>query len=100
MTRIVATAADYDFNVAAHAHGAEGMKRAVRAGVRSIEHGTYMDEATADLMKKRGTAFVPTMSAMKWLARKAMEEDELPEEIRSKPMSPCEPYEARTCRTG
>ena len=39
---IISTAADYDFHVAAHAHGSEGMKRAIRAGARSIEHGTYM----------------------------------------------------------
>ncbi|MFX7098664.1 amidohydrolase family protein, partial [Acinetobacter baumannii] len=41
---IVSTAKDYGFKVAAHAHGAEGMKRAVLGGVSSIEHGTYMTE--------------------------------------------------------
>ncbi|HET9469118.1 MAG TPA: amidohydrolase family protein, partial [Vicinamibacterales bacterium] len=46
---IVAIAKDYGFRVAAHAHGAEGMKRAVRAGVASIEHGTYMDAETIAL---------------------------------------------------
>ena len=48
---IVETAADYDMHVAAHAHGAEGMIRAVRAGVRSIDHGSIMDEETMNLMK-------------------------------------------------
>jgi len=43
---IVSTAKDYGFKVAVHAHGAEGMKRAIRAGVNSIEHGTYMDDET------------------------------------------------------
>ena len=50
---IVATARDYGMPVAAHAHGTEGMYRAVEAGVDSIEHGTYMDERTMKLMKKK-----------------------------------------------
>jgi imidazolonepropionase-like amidohydrolase len=49
---IVKTANDYDFHVAAHAHGAEGMKRAIRAGVHSIEHGTFLDAEAMALMKK------------------------------------------------
>src|SRR6201991_4177028 len=52
---IVETAKDYGFRVAVHAHGAEGMKRAIRAGVNSIEHGTYMDEEAMDLCKQHGT---------------------------------------------
>lgn len=48
--------------VAAHAHGDEGAARAVRAGVRSIEHGTFMSDATLDLMKERGTYLVPTLT--------------------------------------
>src|SRR5262252_7371952 len=50
--------------VAAHAHGDEGASAAVRAGVRSIEHGTYLSDATLSLMKARGTFFVPTISVL------------------------------------
>jgi imidazolonepropionase-like amidohydrolase len=60
---IVETAKDYGFKVAVHAHGAEGMKRAIRAGVNSIEHGTLMDEEAIDLFKKYGTWYVPTLMA-------------------------------------
>ena len=60
---IVATAKDYGFKVAAHCHGAEAMKRAVRAGVNSIEHGTYMDDEVMQLMKQHGTYYVPTITA-------------------------------------
>ena len=81
---IVETAADYDMHVAAHAHGAEGMKRAVRAGVRSIEHGTLMDEETMDLMKERGTYYVPTISAGEFVAEKAKVDGYYPEIIRPK----------------
>ena len=81
---IVETAADYDMHVAAHAHGAEGMKRAVRAGVRSIEHGTLMDEETMNLMKERGTYYVPTISAGEFVAEKAKVDGYYPEIIRPK----------------
>ena len=81
---IVETAADYDMHVAAHAHGAEGMKRAVRAGVRSIEHGTLMDDETMELMKERGTYYVPTISAGEFVAEKAMVDGYYPEIIRPK----------------
>lgn len=60
---IVATAKDYGFQVAVHAHGAEGMKRAIRAGVNSIEHGTNMDEEAIGLFKQFGTWYVPTLTA-------------------------------------
>lgn len=60
---IVETAKDYGFKVAAHAHGAEGMKRAIRAGVNSIEHGTLMDDEAIELFKKYGTWYVPTITA-------------------------------------
>jgi imidazolonepropionase-like amidohydrolase len=62
---IVETARDYGFTVAAHAHGVEGMKRAIRAGVTSIEHGTFMDEETMALAKQYGTWYVPTIIAGK-----------------------------------
>jgi imidazolonepropionase-like amidohydrolase len=50
--------------VAAHAHSAQGMKNAIRAGAQSIEHGTLMDEEAAGLMKTHGTVMVPTLSAL------------------------------------
>jgi imidazolonepropionase-like amidohydrolase len=68
---IVETAHDYGFKVAAHCHGAEAMKRAVRAGVNSIEHGTLMDEEVMQLMKQHGTYFVPTITAGKSVADSA-----------------------------
>jgi imidazolonepropionase-like amidohydrolase len=68
---IVETAKDYGFKVAAHAHGAEGMKRAIRAGVTSIEHGTFMDDEAIELFKKYGTWLVPTIIAGKSTADSA-----------------------------
>lgn len=68
---IVETAHDYGLKVAAHAHGTEGMKRAVEAGVDSIEHGTFMNDEIIALMKRHGTYYVPTMSAGKFVAEKA-----------------------------
>jgi imidazolonepropionase-like amidohydrolase len=81
---IVRTASDYGFHVAAHAHGAEGMKRAVRAGVRTIEHGTYMDEETMRLMKERGTYYVPTILAGVTVAERAQIDGYFPPIIRPK----------------
>ena len=60
---IVRTAADLGTPVMAHAHGAEGIKRAVRAGVRSIDHGTFLDEECIELMLEHGTWLVPTLTA-------------------------------------
>jgi imidazolonepropionase-like amidohydrolase len=57
---IVQEAARHGVKVAAHAHGTEGIKAAVRAGVASIEHGSMIDDEAADLMKRRGTYLVPT----------------------------------------
>nr|WP_314862185.1 amidohydrolase family protein [uncultured Undibacterium sp.] len=68
---IITTAKDYGFRVAAHAHGNEGIKRALRAGVDSIEHGTYMDDEAIALFKKMGAWYVPTISAGKFVAEKA-----------------------------
>jgi imidazolonepropionase-like amidohydrolase len=62
---IVETAKDYGMPVAAHAHGAEAIKRAIRAGVTSIEHGTMMDDEAIALFKKYGTWYVPTIIAGK-----------------------------------
>lgn len=68
---VVSTAKDYGYRVAAHAHGAEGMKRAIRAGVSSIEHGTFMDDEVIALMKEKGTYYVPTITAGKSVADSA-----------------------------
>ena len=84
LAAIVSTARDYGFKVAAHAHGAEGLKRAVRAGVQTIEHGTYLDDEGFALMKKNGTWLVPTISAGKYVAERAKEPGFFPEIIRVK----------------
>jgi len=68
---ITSTAADYGMHVAAHAHGDEGMRRAVLGGVKTIEHGTYMSDETMDLMKKMDCYLVPTITAGKEVAEKA-----------------------------
>ncbi len=60
MKAIVDEAKRHDVYVAAHAHGAKGIKNAIRAGVRSIEHGSLLDEQGIKLMKHYGTYFVPT----------------------------------------
>jgi imidazolonepropionase-like amidohydrolase len=52
---------------AAHAHGAEGAKRAIRAGIDSIEHGTFLDDEALEMMKQRGTYLVPTLMAVQGL---------------------------------
>ncbi len=68
---ITSTAADYGMHVAAHAHGDEGMQRAVLGGVKTIEHGTYMSEETMNLMIKMNCYLVPTITAGKEVAEKA-----------------------------
>lgn len=68
---VIAAAHDYGFAVAAHAHGAEAIRRAVIAGVDSIEHGTFMDDADMKLMKEHGTWYVPTIIAGDYVAQKA-----------------------------
>ena len=81
---IVGIAADYGLRVAAHAHGTEGMKRAVLAGVASIEHGTYMDREVMRLMRDRGTYYVPTILAGNWVAEKAEIDGFFPALVRPK----------------
>ena len=76
---IVKTAKDYGFHVAAHAHGDEGMQRAVRAGVKTIEHGTLMSEETMDLMKQMNAYLVPTITAGKEVTENAQIEGYYPE---------------------
>ncbi|WP_036822529.1 metal-dependent hydrolase family protein [Polaribacter sp. Hel1_85] len=65
------TAKDYGMHVAAHAHGDEGMQRAIIGGVKTIEHGTYMSDETMELMKKHDAYLVPTITAGKEVAEKA-----------------------------
>jgi imidazolonepropionase-like amidohydrolase len=75
------TAKDYGMIVAAHAHGDEGMQRAVIGGVTTIEHGTLMSEKTMDLMKQYGTFYVPTIIAGKEVANNAKTKGYYPEII-------------------
>jgi imidazolonepropionase-like amidohydrolase len=83
---VVQTAAMAERKVAAHAHGNEGIKTAIRAGVASIEHGSMLDDEAIRLMKQHGTYLVPTMMAFEavvtgakngrlapWSAKKALE---------------------------
>jgi imidazolonepropionase-like amidohydrolase len=67
---VVATAHDYGFTIAAHAHGAESIRRAVIGGVDSIEHGTFMDDQDMKLMKQYGTWYVPTIIAGDFVAKR------------------------------
>ena len=71
VNEIVKTAKEYGMVVAAHAHGKEGMKRAIKAGVQTIEHGSFMDKETALLMKQYNTYLVPTLSAGRFVEEKA-----------------------------
>lgn len=84
IAEIVRTARDYGYKVAAHAHGKEGMKRAILAGIDSIEHGTYMDEEIFKLMKQKGTWYVPTVSAGKFVGEKAKVDGYYPQIVRPK----------------
>lgn len=87
MRAIVETATDYGMRVAVHAHGKEGMLRAVRAGVASIEHGTFMDDEVMALMKSHGTYYVPTISAGEFVAEMARVDGYFPEVVRPKAAS-------------
>ena len=84
---VVRAAKDYGMWVAVHAHGAEGMKRAVIAGVDSVEHGTFMTEEVMDLMIKNGTYYVPTISAGEFVAEKAKIDNYFPDIVRPKAAS-------------
>jgi imidazolonepropionase-like amidohydrolase len=87
MRAVVLTAKDYNFRVAVHAHGAEGIKRALRAGVDSIEHGTYMDDECIKLFKQHDAWYVPTLSAGKFVAEKAQIADYFPPAVRPKALA-------------
>lgn len=84
LTAVIETAADYGMHVAAHTHGAEGMRRAVAAGIHSIEHGTYMTDEIMAMMIERGTWYVPTISAGRFVAEKAEVEGYFPPVVAAK----------------
>lgn len=81
ITAICKTAKDYGMNVAAHAHGDEGMQRAILGGVKTIEHGTLMSDETMELMKKHDVYLVPTITAGKSVSEKAKIPNYYPEVI-------------------
>jgi imidazolonepropionase-like amidohydrolase len=81
---VVAASRDYGFTVAAHAHGAEGIRRAIVGGVDSIEHGTYMDDADMKLMKEHGTWLVPTIIAGKYVEEQANKPGVFPPQVAAK----------------
>jgi imidazolonepropionase-like amidohydrolase len=81
---IVQTAKDYGMTVAVHAHGKEGMRRAILAGVDSIEHGTYMDKEIIKLMRKHDVYYVPTILAGNFVAEKAKIDGYFPDIVRPK----------------
>jgi len=85
---VVEEAATKNVPVQAHAHGDEGAAAAVRAGVRSIEHGTYLSDATLALMKARGTFFVPTYTTVIDLAEPGGDYDLAALQIRGRHMLP------------
>jgi imidazolonepropionase-like amidohydrolase len=68
LNAIVDEAHALKLKTAAHAHGAEGAKRAIRAGIDSIEHGSFLDDEALNLMKQRGTYYVPTLMAAQGLS--------------------------------
>ncbi|MEN8186903.1 MAG: amidohydrolase family protein [Bacteroidota bacterium] len=78
---ISTTAKDYGMHVAAHAHGDEGMQRAILGGVKTIEHGTLMSEKTMEMMKENNVFLVPTISAGKEITEKAKIKGFYPEMI-------------------
>jgi imidazolonepropionase-like amidohydrolase len=69
---------------AAHAHGAEGAKRAIRAGIDSIEHGSFLDDQALDLMKQKGTYYVPTLMAVEGLSEQIAKGVPIPPAIKVK----------------
>ncbi len=81
---ITDTAKDYGMLTAAHAHGDEGMQRTVKGGIKTIEHGSYMSEATMDLMKQYDSYLVPTITAGKQVTEKAKVPGYFPEVVAQK----------------
>jgi imidazolonepropionase-like amidohydrolase len=78
MAMIVETATDLGFHVAAHAHGDDGMRRAVLAGVKTIEHGTFMSDEPMELMIEKNAYYIPTITAGMAVANFAEEEGYYP----------------------
>jgi imidazolonepropionase-like amidohydrolase len=87
LAAVVSTAHDYGMKVAAHAHGAEGIKRAVRNGIDSIEHGTFLDDEGIRLMKEKGTHYVPTISAGRFVYEQARDPGYFPAIVRPKALA-------------
>lgn len=81
---IVKTATDLGVRVAAHAHGDEGIRRAILAGVSSVEHGTFMSDSTMELMLQHGTWYVPTLTAGWAVTDSAQVKGFFPEVVREK----------------
>ena len=81
---VVAAAHDYGYRVAAHAHGAEAIRRALNAGVDSIEHGSFMDDEDIRLFKKTGAWYVPTLTAGHWVLEKSKIENFFPAQVSAK----------------
>ncbi len=87
LAAVISTAHDYGMKVAAHAHGSEGIKRAVRNGIDSIEHGTFMDDEAIRLMKEKGTHYVPTISAGRFVYQQAQDPTYFPAIVRPKALA-------------
>lgn len=81
---ITETAKDYNMLTAAHAHGDEGMRRAILGGIKTIEHGTLMSEETMDLMVKHNTFLVPTITAGKEVTENAKKPGYFPDVVAKK----------------
>lgn len=84
---VVDTAKDYGMKVTVHAHGKEGMLRAIEAGVDSIEHGTYMDAEVMRAMKKNGVYYIPTITAGRSVADRAKIDGFFPDVVRPKALA-------------
>ena len=87
ITAVVETAHDYGFVVAAHAHGAEAIRRAVLGGVDSIEHGTYLNDEDLKLMVQHGTWLVPTIIAGDYVMRQAKIPGYYPPQVAAKALA-------------
>ncbi|HXL22220.1 MAG TPA: amidohydrolase family protein [Candidatus Dormibacteraeota bacterium] len=81
---LVSEAHNLGLKTAAHAHGAEGAKRAIRAGIDSIEHGSFLDDEALNMMKERGTYLVPTLLAPQGLGEQMAKKANIPPTIREK----------------
>ncbi|WP_413334680.1 amidohydrolase family protein [Brevibacterium sp. GP-SGM9] len=95
---IVAEAAAQGAHVMSHAQGAPGIKNAVRAGVRSIEHGIYLDDEAIDLMLEHGTFLVPTLQAPQAVIKAAEAGVALPEAVVEKARTVVEAHQESTVR--